>query len=169
MANPQPLANKLLRLEGGFVYDKFDRGGATNKGVTLNTFRAYYGQDKTTADLKAITADEWTQIFKAGYWDKMKADDIRSQSVAELLVDFAYNSGVATASRHIQALVGTKTDGVIGPKTISAINAHTPRILFQRLQRDRLQYVENIVKANPSQRRFLQGWRNRINSFHYES
>lgn len=161
------MANKLLRLEGGYVNDKKDKGGATMRGVTLNTFRAYYGADKTAADLKAITTAQWTHIFKCGYWDKMKADGIRSQSVAELLVDFAYNSGVTTASRHIQALVGTKTDGIIGAKTISAINANTPRVLFQRLQRDRLQYVESIVKANPSQRKFLQGWRNRINSFHY--
>jgi len=45
----------LRKLEGGFVNDPQDAGGATNAGVTLNTFRAYYGQDRTIEDLKNIS------------------------------------------------------------------------------------------------------------------
>ena len=41
MADIQKYAPKLWRLEGGFVDDPDDHGGATNHGVTLDTYVAY--------------------------------------------------------------------------------------------------------------------------------
>ena len=39
MANANILLPFILRWEGGFVNDPTDRGGATNKGVTITTWR----------------------------------------------------------------------------------------------------------------------------------
>jgi lysozyme family protein len=39
MATFELYVNRLLALEGGYSSDKFDRGGATNMGVTLSTWR----------------------------------------------------------------------------------------------------------------------------------
>ena len=45
MAKIEPLAKFILSFEGGFVNDPKDHGGATNKGVTIGTWRQQ-GYDK---------------------------------------------------------------------------------------------------------------------------
>jgi lysozyme family protein len=45
MAKIEFLAPKIARWEGGFVNDKFDKGGATNMGITLATWKQV-GYDK---------------------------------------------------------------------------------------------------------------------------
>lgn len=169
MAQAKNLMPHILRWEGGFVNDPDDAGGATMKGVTLATFRRFYGATATVARLKAITDEQWLHIFKAGYWDKCRADEIRSQSVANAIVDWAYNSGVATAAKKVQAIVGVAVDGVIGARTISAINAADPKWLFGKIQLSRTAFVEAIVRNKPSQAKFLTGWKNRINSLTFTS
>ena len=51
MANAKLLQPFILRWEGGFVNDPLDRGGATNKGITIGTFRQFYGKDATVEQL----------------------------------------------------------------------------------------------------------------------
>lgn len=167
MAKAEKLIPKLLRWEGGFVNDPDDAGGATNKGVTIATFRKFYGEDATIEQLKRITDDQWMHIFKVGYWDKYKADDIKDQSIANLCVDWLYNSGI-TAIKRVQKIVGVVDDGIVGPKTIEAINTKASRSLFYQIRAARIAFVETIARNKPSQRKFLQGWKNRILSFEYE-
>ena len=168
MADISKFLPKLFRVEGGFVNDPDDCGGATNKGITIAVFRSFYGKDKTVTDLKNITTAQATKIYKTNYWDKCKADDIKSQSVAELLVDFAVNSGVATAAKKIQSLVGTTIDGKIGPKTIEAINNKKSETLFNELHDVRVAYYKAIVARKPSQQKFLKGWMTRLKIYKYE-
>lgn len=167
MANPNVLIPFVLRYEGGFVNDPADSGGPTNKGVTLNTFRSVYGRAKTINDLKHMTDNEWRHIFKSLYWDKCKGDDITDQSIANLLVDWAYNSGTSLAIRHIQRIVGVKADGIMGNITLSAINNHSPLPLFGALKQDRIAFYHSIVAKRPANKKFLKGWLNRVNSFTY--
>ena len=58
MADYRILKPFILRWEGGFVNDPNDSGGATNKGVTIATFRKYKGESASVADLKAITDED---------------------------------------------------------------------------------------------------------------
>lgn len=164
MADIKTAAAKILKHEGGYTNHPADHGGPTNKGITLATFRQYFGSYKTAADLQAITYDQWLYIFKRGYWDPIKGTQINEQRTADLLADFAFNSGVTTAAKKLQRIVGTTPDGIVGPKTIAAANTYGPA-LFNKLKAARLAYVEAIARANPSQRVFLKGWKNRINSF----
>lgn len=168
MANHKLLVPVILKHEGGFVNDPSDLGGATMKGVTLKTFRQYYGADCSIDELKKITDEQWSYIFKVGYWDKMKADGINSQSVANILVDFAYNSGPITAIKRLQALLDVKVDGIIGNVTISALNAKSPLPLFGAIKQDRIKYIDQICKSRPANEKFRKGWMNRINSFQFE-
>ena len=89
MAKAELLKPFILRWEGGFVDDPLDRGGATNKGITIGTFRNFYGKEATVEQLKNITDEQWLHIFKCGFWDKWKADDINNQSIADIVVDWA--------------------------------------------------------------------------------
>ena len=74
MADYRKLVPFIKKWEGGFSNHPQDRGGATNKGVTLTTYRMVYGKDKTVDDLKNMTESQWNYIFKKLYWDKWKAD-----------------------------------------------------------------------------------------------
>lgn len=164
MAKAEALKPFILRWEGGFVDDPLDRGGATNKGITIGTFRNFYGKDATVEQLKNITDEQWLHIFKSGYWDKWKADDIENQSIADIVVDWAWASGTATSIKQVQKILGVAVDGIVGNDTLTSINSADQRSLFVKIHSRRIEFVENIVKRDHSQARFLKGWKNRINS-----
>lgn len=166
MADFAKYAPKLIRLEGGYVYHPADKGGPTNAGVTLRTYQDFYGEDKTKDDLKDIPYGEWCHIMKVGYWDKCKADKIENQSLAELIADWCVNSGT-TAIRRVQEIVGCKPDGIVGPITLSLINSNDPKSLHERIWNARHQHYINIVKRDPSQKVFMNGWMNRLNQFKF--
>ena len=166
MADFRELIPFILRWEGGFVNDPHDRGGATNQGVTLTTYAAYRqkkGYASTTVDdLKRMTSAEWREIFKTLYWDRWKADRIRSQSVADILVDWVWASG-AWGVKIPQRLLGVDPDGIVGPRTLAAVEACEPRSLFGRIKTARLQYIDDICRRTPANERFRRGWVSRIN------
>lgn len=164
MAKAELLKPFILKWEGGFVDDPLDRGGATNKGITIGTFRNFYGKDATVEQLKHITDEQWLHIFKSGYWDKWKADDIENQSIADIVVDWAWASGTVTSIKQVQKILGVAVDGIVGNDTLTAINIAGQRSLFAKIHSRRIEFAENIVKRDPSQARFLKGWKNRINS-----
>lgn len=170
MANFQEYLPHLLKFEGGWSDNKLDKGGATNLGVTLAVWiKKGYDKDKDgdidKADLKLITPEDAGVIAKKYYWDPVKGDEINSQSVAEFIADWAYNSGTQTAIKKTQRLLGLVDDGVLGPKTLAAINSADPKTLFNKLKASRLAFVRSIVEYSPKQSVFLKGWENRINSF----
>lgn len=167
MADARKLMPVILKWEGGFVNDPLDRGGATNKGVTIGTFLSFY-PNKTVDDLKRITDDQWLTIFKNGYWDPWRADQINNQAVANIVVDWAWASGARTSIRKVQELLGVTVDGLVGNQTITAINSADPEELFDRIKVARYDFVDAIVKRDPSQKRFINGWKNRIKSIKYE-
>ena len=167
MADFKLYAPKLLQFEGGFVNHPDDKGGVTNKGVTLSTYKAYCGQDKTVKDLQNMSYGTWQNIMKDLYWDRCKADKIENQSLAELIADWCVNSGVS-GLRKVQEVAGVKPDGIVGPKTLSAINGAEAQDLFERIWKARQQFYINIVKKNPKQKVFMNGWMNRLNSFCFE-
>lgn len=161
MADFNLYAPLLRSLEKGIANHPHDKGGFTVDGVTLNTFRRFYGEDKTEDDLRNITPPQWRNIMKVGYWDVCKADDINDQRIAELIVDWCVNSGTARI-RDVQTIIGVKPDGAVGPITLAAINGDEPEELYRRLMTARVGWYERIVVRNPSQRIFLKGWMNRL-------
>ena len=167
MADFKRYAKKLIQLEGGYTNHPDDQGGPTNQGVTLNTYRSYCGQEKTIKDLRNMSYGIWCDIMKDMYWDKCLADKIDNQSIAEILVDWCVNSGFV-GLRKVQEIVGTKPDGIAGPKTLAAINAADAKELFDRIMAARKQFFINIVKRNPNQKVFINGWMNRLLMFKFE-
>lgn len=162
MAQAIELKPFILRWEGGFVNDPDDHGGATNKGVTIATFRQYYGASRTVADLRALTDEQWMHIFKAGFWNPCHGDEIANQSLANIIVDWAWGSGTRNAIRRLQAAIGVQPDGIIGKITLGKLNAE-PRWCFDRIFAARRAFLENIARR-PGQSKFLRGWMNRLNA-----
>ncbi len=148
----------------GFVNDPNDTGGATMVGVTIGTYRSYcrYKGWKTPSvnDLKNMPYKVWRDIIYTMYWNKWKADTINDQHVANMVVDWVWHSGAGTIKK-VQSLLGVTADGIVGPKTVAAVNAD--KDLLTKVYNARKTYFENIVKRNPSQKKWLNGWMNRIN------
>lgn len=169
MARAEKLIPFILKWEGGYVNDPIDKGGATNKGITIGTYRHFYGKDKTIDDLKAMTQAQWEKIFMAGYWQPFKATAIKSQGIANIVVDWAWASGATSAIRNVQKVLGVTIDGIVGDETLTAINRTDSKELFERIKTARIDFVETIVKRSPSQKRFIKGWINRINAIPYDN
>lgn len=156
----------LKRLEGGFSNHPYDKGGATNCGVTLASFRAIYGKDKTVEDLKNMTDAQWRRIMKV-YWDACNADKINNQSIANIVVDWCVNSGVS-GRKEIQRTFNLVADGIFGQKTLAALNSTPQKCVFCKIRDAREKFYLNLAEKTPSQKVFLNGWMNRLNQFHYE-
>jgi len=167
MADVKKLVPFILRWEGGFVDDPLDAGGATNKGVTIETFKQVFGQERTVDELKHITDDQWLTILKRFYWNRWKADEIDNQSVANILVDWVWASG-RWGIVIPQGIIDVKADGVVGDMTINALNRLNQEELFKKIIIARRTFVAQIVNRRPNQIRFLKGWLNRINAFTFE-
>ena len=172
MAQSIVLKPFILSWEGGFVNDPGDLGGATNKGVTLETFKEYRKKaglpEPTVRDLKALTDAEWDNVYKRMFWDRWHADDIKDQSVANMLVDWLWASG-NYGIRIPQSVLRVDVDGIVGPKTLAALNQQSPALFFQRLRQERKNYIERICKSRPANKKYKNGWLRRVDSVRYGS
>lgn len=171
MARSDILAKFILSYEGGFINHPNDKGGETNKGVTIAVWKAQ-GYDKNgdrhidVKDLKLISDADAMAIMRKFYWNRWQADKIEDLSIANLLVDFVWGSG-AWGIKIPQRVLGVMVDGVVGTKTLAAINAQEPKALFAKLKDARLQYINDIIAKNPSFAVFRAGWLRRLNSIEY--
>lgn len=173
MANVKTLAPFILSYEGGFSNHPADKGGPTNKGVTIKTWRSV-GYDKDgdgdidVDDLRLLTDnDVVNRVLKPHYWDRWKADEIKSQSIANLVVDWVWASGKHGIT-NVQRILGVKADGIVGPKTLAALNGHKdPKYLFARIHAARVTFIENLCIKEPSQKQFRTGWLRRLNAIGY--
>lgn len=173
MADVKKLAPFIFSWEGGYVNDPLDLGGETNMGVTIGTWKQV-GKDLNGdglingEDLKLLDKDLIIDcVLKPHYWDRWQADQIKNQSIANILVDWVWASGSHGIKRP-QRILGVTADGIVGPKTIAAINAADAAKLFELIKTDRLKFIDEIVAARPANKRFEKGWKNRINSIKYE-
>lgn len=175
MAKVEKFEPFILKWEGGSKYtnSKIDRGGATKYGITIATWRTV-GYDKNgdgkidEKDVKLISEKDFKKVLKRNFWDIWKADQINNQKVAEILVDWLWASGKWGIIKP-QQLLGVKADGIVGAKTLAAVNNYpNQRQLFEIIKNARKAYINKVIKAHPEQIAHKQGWLNRINSLKYE-
>jgi lysozyme family protein len=152
--NLQRSIKEVLRHEGGFVNHPADPGGATNYGVTLRTYQKYKRNFHLTAeDLRRITQEEVYDIYKTGYWDTVRADDL-PDGVDFLVFDMAINAGPGRASKLLQEVIGVNVDGRIGPMTLRAANQASPDITIRAYTNARAEYYQSL----PHFPTFGRGW-----------
>jgi lysozyme family protein len=160
----------LLEFEGGYVNDPKDRGGETNKGITMATFREcareLLGIEPTSENLKALTDTQAGIIYKARYWDKIHCDSIDHQNLANILCDFYVNAG-AHATRLLQQTLNSMggklaVDGEIGPASIQFLSSVDQTAVYRQFKQGRIDYYQRLAQQFPT---FIKGWLNRVNAF----
>jgi len=174
MAKVELLSPIIEKWEGGYQCYPQDTGNknskgelvGTNKGITPATYERAFGKCPTVDDMKSIALDQFNTVLKKFYWDHWKADQINNQSVANLLVDWCYCSG-SHGIKLPQEILGVTTDGIVGDKTITSLNSQNQSQFFQKVWDRRLKFLNDIVKNNPNQSKFIKGWVNRLESFKY--
>jgi len=153
------------------VNDPNDKGGATNKGISWKTWTRYakedLGVEPTLKNLKDIKNEQAEVIYRNRYWNPSGFDKLKDQKIA--LMSYAWTITSAGAGKQIQKLLNNEfgqqvaTDGMIGPKTIEAMNNIPDSVkLTSRIADIRKDYYQNLVIKDPDNAKFLQGWLNRV-------
>ena len=127
----------ILRLEGGYQNNPKDTGNynslgqnvGTNYGISAKTYESWIGYPPNAQNMRAISQPEALQIFENWYWNVVKANQITDQATAEAITDHAINANPYQAVKIAQKTLNGKfgkalsVDGVMGSKTLSAINS----------------------------------------------
>lgn len=154
----------------GVINDPHDTGGATMCGVTLKTYKEWCrrkGYPKPTVErLARLDYDTWRSVLKDLFWDRCSADGIKNGSVALMLVDWCWVNG-AQAIRDAQTAFSLVADGIVGVKTLAALNGSDAREVLERLRAAREKSYRDIVKRRPASQRYLNGWINRTESIEF--
>lgn len=155
----------LLQSEGGFTDDPRDPGnklpdgrpGSTNLGVTQAVWEQHIGRQVTHDEMKALTPDDVSPLYKKKYWDSIRGDDLPA-GIDYLVFDMAVNSGPARAARTLQQCVNSTPDGVIGPATLVAVSNANLEKLIDDYSEARLNFMRSLT----SWPTFGKGWERRV-------
>jgi hypothetical protein len=129
----------VLPHEGGYNNRKGD--SPTNYGIKQSVYSDYLGRPATIDDIKNMPMEHAKEIYRKQYWNPIEAHglDLKPSVVA---FDAAVNQGPTFA----RSMVGS-TQGDI-----------------EKMLEARQQRYNEVIKNNPSKRRFKAGWDNRMNA-----
>lgn len=172
----------------GWVDHPADPGGETNWGISSlmiarekmtphdlglppSTPMPYFDSNKKLVVpqpgyLKAMPAWAARMIYEKIYWTPYQFDKIASQTIATKICDCGVNCGQARAIAMAQRAATKcsqpcKDDGLMGPKTIAAINA-CDEVAFLRAYGAEMQArYDMLVTKNPSLKVFHKNWSRR--------
>jgi len=153
----------LLKVEGGYSNDKHDKGGKTKYGIIEEEARdfGYKG------DMQDLTIDFAKNIYLKKYYLGNKLDKIINDKVALSICDWTVNSG-RNGTKNAQVAINQLTnanldvDGIIGNKTLEALNAVNPDKFLEVYHNLQRIYYRGKVEADRTQEKFFDGWMNRI-------
>lgn len=144
----------VLKHEGGFSQHRLDPGGATNRGVTKRAWEAYVGRKVTVDDIKRLTVEDVTPFYRDRYWIPGLPN-----GVDYVVFDASVNSGPHRASRWLQECVGAIPDGVVGMRTLAAVDLVEPRDLIVEYCARRMEFLRDLSIWGT----FGKGWSRRVN------
>ena len=150
MKNFNEIIKQVLEHEGGYVNDPKDLGGETKYGIT----KRFYPD----VDIKNLTIEQATEIYKKDYWDKNKVESL-PQNLWHIYFDMCVNMGKRTAVKVLQRAAVNKgkdieVDGGLGPMTIGALKG----VELDRVRAFRVKYYVDLITARPEQEKFFLGW-----------
>src|ERR1700747_2526421 len=143
--NFQIVLPRLLKDEGlRYTNDPDDSGGPTKYGITIKDVQLYVKKGATDKDVKALTLDQASSIYKSKYWDALSCDDLPS-GVDYTCFDYGVNSGLGRPRKALQQF---KT--LTGTKLIDAIN------------NERTAFLKALAAKRTKDQKYLNGWLARV-------
>ena len=178
MASFEKAILNTFKAEGGYQADPKDNANyigknliGTNRGISAQGYYAYYKRIPTVSQMKNLTVEQAKSIFKGNYWDKIGGDFIINQSVAELMFQYIIGSGssqlsdlkdIANSIHGSDVLV--ENDAPFIKSECEFINKLDQKKYHAALIEWRLKWYDFVVQRNPDKIKFLQGWKNRLNT-----
>ena len=156
---PEALAH-TLQFEGGWANNPNDPGGATMKGITQRTYNQYLGRQASQEELRHISDAEVAAIYRKLYWDECLGDAL-ADGLDLAVFDAAVNTGPREAGKLLQRIVGAPADGVLGPKTLAAINTYIAAEGLLKLIDAYTEARQAYYRLLPTYVNFGEGWRKR--------
>lgn len=180
------LLHAIVEREGGLSDHPDDTGGITNHGISLR-----YAKQKNLdlngdgtvdeQDIRLVTKDKAVELYREDFYTGPGIDRL-PEALQPLMTDFAVNSGPGRAVRELQdtlerqrqtapSILGDDeiaVDGVIGSNTVDAAERAQKAMgayLVNALCNARLDFLNQIVEKDPSQKAFLDGWQKRVREF----
>lgn len=149
------MISRVLAHEGGYVHHPRDPGGETNYGITKKTARAYGYIGKMREMPKATAVEIYRALFIAN-----KAHELRPKGVAisYQYFDATINHGSRIATKMLQRTVGAKADGVLGDKTLQALESYSEIDLVHGFIAQRLWFYSRLKHFGT----FGRGWARRV-------
>ena len=169
------ISSVILQHEGGYVNDPNDRGGETNMGITIATWRAYApsdpGIEATTNTLRNMTKEQAEIIYYNHYWEPKGFCKLETIKIALMLYDWTITSGRAVTQvrkmLHNEYNINLVVSNTMDDDMIHCINAiEDQEQLLSRIAEVRKEYYRSLTITNGepnTQVRFLTGWINRVN------
>lgn len=146
------LMNFMFGHEGKeFTNDPTDLGGPTKMGVSIDAVRDYYRtrpqlginwQNINANDVKNLTQDQAMKIYYEDYYLRSGANDYEDIRDSYLLFDTAVQNGAYTAKQWYKDNGNNFYDVLDG----------------------RRKFYDNRLLQNPSQIKYIEGWKNRLNA-----
>lgn len=141
---------KLVGIEGGYTVDA---GGPTRWGVTEAVARRH----GYAGDMREYPQDEAKKVYATDYWAPLFCDQL-PPAMQYPVFDAAVNSGVGQATDWLQAALGVRRDGIIGPVTLAALGAADQHRFVRRFCGLRLMFMTALKNWDEDGR----GWSRRI-------
>ena len=155
----------VLGKERGVLDDPDDRDGPgpTVDGVTQRTYDDYRTRHHlTTRSTLQMTPDERCELYYEGYWIPMGGDAVHG-GLALFAFDSAVHCGVTRTPRWLQNAIGAFADGLLGPQTMRLIRFCDRPATLKSMVGQRLQHYQEIVRKDATQKKWINGWINRLN------
>ena len=154
----------ILKWEGGFVDDRDDPGGRTNKGITQKTYNRWRKKHSLEqADVLYIEDKEVDAIYSEDYWLPPRCPEL-ARNLDLIQFDTAVNMGVRRAIMILQEGIGCTPDGQFGPITSEAVNNCELYPTMKVYCSIREGFYRRLVERRPKLGKFLKGWLNRLNA-----
>lgn len=139
--------------------DPDDAGGLTFAGIDARSHREF--------NFRNPRPEFVVTVYHNDYWRPSQAAAL-AWPVGEVVANFAVNMGLGRAARLLQTAINalpgrgqTLVDGRIGVATIAAANMEDARMLADVIEDLADETYRGIVRANPRNMKFLNGWLNR--------
>jgi len=139
----------LIGHEGGYVRSLADPGGETKFGISKRSH--------PYEDIPSLTLQRAKAIYLHEYWGPACCDAV-PDCIRFDLFDMAVNAGVKPAAKTLQRAVGEAEDGIIGPRTLQAVQSMSCPRLVARFNGHRLEHLAGLVTW-PA---FGRGWARRV-------